>query len=238
MAEKDKNDELAEKISKIGLFDLHKFQRRNSEEENNTIKLVERIQAGDEDAKEQLFSIYESKVLALVRSKLAPGVRERIFCSSSDVMQSVFFSALKNIGSFKPETDHSFISWIAVIIQNYINNGLRHAAVRRKVIDDRPLYREGDQRGLDEIIPGTYLSPSTELIKSELEDKLDALLTNLPEKQSSIVRFRFFGLSYIEIADILESTEEAVRKQFSRAMEKLCKLAVTEEFKELEEYRR
>ena len=35
----------------------------------------------------------------------------------------------------------------------------------------------------------------------------------------------------------LLGTEEAVRKQFNRAMEKLCKLTVTEEFKELEEYR-
>jgi RNA polymerase sigma-70 factor (ECF subfamily) len=70
-------------------------------------------------------------------------------------------------------------------------------------------------------------SPEEQLIMQEEEAKVMQLIATLPDAQQAILRMKHIdGLETSEIASITGSSEEAIRKNLSRARKRILKMFI------------
>lgn len=85
--------------------------------------------------------------------------------------------------------------------------------------------RHGSVEICDDIVGGYEPSPEDEAIRAESELTAERLMAMLPEAQQAIIRMRHVdGLSNREIADIIGSTDGAVRTALSRARLRIAEI--------------
>jgi RNA polymerase sigma-70 factor (ECF subfamily) len=129
-----------------------------------------------------------------------------------DLAQEVFISAFKAIGEFKGNS--SFFTWLYRIAINKCKNYLASSRGSLVPIGDRRLEAEpsllqiADQR----------VNPQTALLTGELLERVDEALGSLPEDQrEALVLYDLEGLSYQEIAEVLQCPIGTVRSRLARA---------------------
>ena len=78
---------------------------------------------------------------------------------------------------------------------------------------------------IDEVISGTEDSPEQEVIRSEKEHEINRVMAMLPDAQQALITMRHVeGLSNAEIAQIVGSSEGAVRTALSRARNRVAEI--------------
>ena len=96
---------------------------------------------------------------------------------------------------------------------------------------DIPVGEKGEDT-LGTLLPGLEPEPQAELIRRELKQLLDELMTQLTDRQRTILRLHF-GLedgvcrSLVEIAGMLDISKERVRQIERQAMDKLQKIGAS-----------
>ena len=131
--------------------------------------------------------------------------------TAEDVTSTVFFRAMRRIGSFKGNAS-DFRNWLYRIATNAVNDHLRMAKRRAEAI--KALAREGG-RGR-----APYAGADCELREATLLVK-QALLRLRPKYQA-VITLRFFEkMKLVEIAEILGQNPATIRSQLSRALNML-----------------
>ena len=133
--------------------------------------------------------------------------------AAEDVTSTVFLKVVENLGRFKGDKQQ-FRNWLYKIATNAVNNHLRQAARRKrllKVVGERVSRLTVDCRGS----------------KDESAEKLALLreaMLGLKARYQTIITLRFFeNLKLTEIAEVLGSSPGTVRSQLARALVKLRK---------------
>lgn len=179
------------------------------------VALVERLQAGEEAAYEELIALYQQPVFNLVCRLLAdPG-------DSCDVVQEVFLKVFRNIGNFRAQS--SLKTWVYRIALNEANNRRRwFSRHKRREVD---LDRDDDQvRSLQESIPDSGYTPFDLLLGAETQERIEDALRNLsPVFREAVVLRDIEELSYEEIAEILNLNMGTVKSRILRGREALRK---------------
>ncbi|RKD90310.1 RNA polymerase sigma factor [Mangrovibacterium diazotrophicum] len=167
---------------------------------NTERELVERFVSGDQMAFEILFHRYKSKLNGFVL-KFAPSQLD-----ADDVVQRVFIKLWTQREKVNP--DRAFVSFIFTIARHEVVDQLRKGITRK-------LYFVGNEAMID-----LHVTDQEEGDwRKELEDKVVALIENLPERRKQIFRMsRFEGLSYKQIAGRLEISENTVDSQIRHAL--------------------
>ncbi len=192
--------------------------------DDKTQHLVALAQDGNESALNQLYKVYGSRVLWLIRLRMGAELRTKL--ESMDLVQDVLMSALKDLGNFTYRTEGDFLRWLSRIAENRLRNQLQrlHANKRdiRKEVrlnNHRLTVEDSFVAALDAVDTTT---PSAIMSKREELDKLTKAIDALkPEYKQVIVLTKIEGLSYKEIGNRLGKSSEAVRKLLSRALEEL-----------------
>lgn len=109
----------------------------------------------------------------------------------------------------------------------FIENNLRaylFKATRHTTINY--IKQEGIQwEDLSDDHPEESYDPASELIYKELENGINGLIDNLPEKRKAIFQLsRFEGFTYGEIAEILSLSAKTVENQMGKAIKQLREL--------------
>jgi RNA polymerase sigma-70 factor (ECF subfamily) len=129
-----------------------------------------------------------------------------------DLAQDVFISAFKAIGEFKGNS--SFFTWLYRIAINKCKNYI--ASLRGSPLtigDKRP---EAEPSLWD--IADHRINPQTALLTGELLEQVNEALESLPEDQkTTLILYDLEGLSYQEIAEILQCPIGTVRSRLARA---------------------
>ena len=181
---------------------------------SSDLLLVQRVQKGEKGAFDLLVRKYQHKVVALV------GRFVRTPEEAEDVAQEAFVKAYRALKNFRG--DSAFYTWLYRIAVNTAKNHLvaqgRQVAIVDAETEDAEQFAGAD--GLRE-----YDTPEGVLLSKELAEHIDGALSELPEDLRTAVTLREFeGLSYDEIAQVMECPVGTVRSRIFRAREAIAKV--------------
>jgi RNA polymerase sigma-70 factor (ECF subfamily) len=174
-------------------------------------QLVIRVQKGDKRAFDLLVLKYQYKVQAIV----GRFVRDRD--EVADVTQEAFIKAYRALPRFRG--DSQFYTWLYRIAVNTAKNYLVSRS-RRPPSSDVDLadaeYYSGSERLKD---VGT---PENQLFRDELEAAIKNAMEDLPEDLRTALTLREYeGLSYEDIASVMDCPVGTVRSRIFRARESI-----------------
>jgi RNA polymerase sigma-70 factor (ECF subfamily) len=171
-------------------------------------KLVKRAKKGDSRAFDLLVLKYQGRVAQLISRYLNNAAEVE------DVTQEAFIKAYRALPNFRG--DSAFYTWLYRIAANAAKNHL--VALGRRPTSDMAL---DDSEVFD--VPGRlkdHQSPDEVIMGQELEVLISRTIEELPvELRAALTLREFEGLSYEEIADVLECPIGTVRSRIFRARE-------------------
>jgi RNA polymerase sigma-70 factor (ECF subfamily) len=176
-------------------------------------QLVERAQRGDKKAFELLVSKYQRKLARL----LSRFIRDA--AEVEDVTQEAFIKAYRALPTFRG--DSAFYTWLYRIGINTAKNYLvamgRRAPTTTEIdSEEAEGFEDGDQlRDLN--------TPENELATRQIAETVNQTLSELPEELRTAITLREIeGLSYEDIANIMNCPIGTVRSRIFRAREAIA----------------
>lgn len=181
--------------------------------------LVQRVQAGDQQAFGLLVAKYQRRLMRLVMRLV------RDPAEAEDVTQEAFIKAYRALPNFRG--DSAFYTWLYRIGVNaaknwLVANGRRTSVATNVDSDEAEGYDSGDMlRDSD--------TPEQILMSRQIAETVNAAMDRLPEDMRIAISLREIdGLSYEEIANAVDCPIGTVRSRIFRARE-----AIAEDLKPL-----
>ncbi|WP_420634093.1 sigma-70 family RNA polymerase sigma factor [Candidatus Palauibacter sp.] len=181
--------------------------------------LARRSQAGDEAARRRLVSANLRFVVSVARSYRGRGV------SLADLVNEGNVGLVRAADRFDPERGVRFISYAHFWIRRAMIQAIAVQEERRRPGEPAPL-----RLSLDDVAPGAACTlgellpdertpePGADLVRERLRDAIEASLTDLPPRESEVVR-RYFGLGFEDSQTLAEiSIELGVSRERARQL--------------------
>ena len=176
-----------------------------------SMETLKRVCDRDQAALGEFFDFYFDALFGLAYRLTGDRV------SAEDLIQDVFLRAYKAIDRLDPERDPA--PWLITITYNSFRDRWRSAEGKR----DRSSTSFEDAPHLHETLPSSSKSPEQSAINSEREELVQEAITALPvDLRAIVVMHDYLGLDHNKIATILVITHGAVRKRYSRALQKMA----------------
>jgi RNA polymerase sigma-70 factor (ECF subfamily) len=176
-------------------------------------QLVERAQRGDKRAFELLVSKYQRKLGRLLSRFIRDGAEVE------DVTQEAFIKAYRALPSFRG--DSAFYTWLYRIgintAKNYlVAQGRRAPTATGFDSEEAENFEDGDQlRDVN--------TPENEMMSRQIASTVNETMDALPEElRTAIVLREIDGLSYEEIAAVMNCPIGTVRSRIFRARETIA----------------
>lgn len=181
-------------------------------------RLMLAVQAGDPLAFEELMARNQKRVCSfLLRFVGSPQLAE-------DLAQEVFLRVFKHRATYRQEA--KFTTWLYRVAHNVAFNALRAKGRRPEVffsgVSSSNVGSSTSVGFENSITEKTGFTPTRQLAKVELQQIVRAAVDALPSRQREAIHLsRFEGLSYQEIADVMNMSPQAVKSLVCRAKMKL-----------------
>ena len=172
------------------------------------------VQRDEPAAFEELLLRYEGRVRSILRHLV--GHQDL----AEDLKQEVFLRVFRARKSYHP--DAKFSTWLFTIANNVALNALRSRLRKPEVqfgcASSRP-DESGAMPGVEESIMASSASvPSRQLDKLEMRQMVQVALESLGERQRmAVLLHKFEGMSYLNIAEIMDMTPQGVKSLLCRA---------------------
>ena len=165
--------------------------------------LVERIGAGDAEAFEALYRYYYAPLLRFITGIVGSAVE------AEGIYQDLFLDLWDRRATWQPPG--TIKSYLYIVARNRAIDHLRHQQVERDwETDERQRQREPAVR------------PDADLGYSQLEEALHRVMQEMPERRRLMFTLsREHGLTYREIAGVLDVSVKTVETQMGRALRAL-----------------
>ncbi len=166
--------------------------------------LVERIQKGEKELFSVLYEKYCHKILYFLFYKCND------MSKAEDLAADTFMKAFDAIGSFRPQRENGFSSWLYTIATNIFLD-----SVKKK--------KEASFDEMVEFIPDDAAGNMTDKIQvgQQAEEILTYLDTLGPDKKELFVMRIWQDMSWEEIEAVTKKSSAALRKEYSRLVQKL-----------------
>lgn len=178
------------------------------------IRLMLAVQQDDASAFEELMLRFQGRVLSLLRHLV--GNRD----TAEDLTQEVFLRVYRARKNYKPGA--KFSTWLFTIANNVALNALRSKSRKPEVQlgVSRNDASKSDAILLAEnsILASSGMIPARRIDKQELKEMVRLAIDSLGERQRmAVLLHKFEGMSYIDIAEIMEMTPQGVKSLLCRA---------------------
>ncbi len=177
------------------------------------LALVERVQSGDREAFGLLVGKYQRKLLRLVMRLV------RDPAEAEDVTQEAFIKAYRALPNFRGES--AFYTWLYRIGVNTAKNWLVAHGRRMPTMSEIA----GDEtEGIEEtVLLRDDETPDRVLMSRQIGEAVNAAMAALPEDLRTAISLREIeGLSYEEIAQVMDCPIGTVRSRIFRAREAIA----------------
>ena len=190
----------------------HELKTSMTEQTDIDAELVRRVQLGDKGAFDLLVRKYQQRLAKLVSRFIADPAEVE------DVVQEAFIKAYRALPNFRGES--AFYTWLYRIATNAAKNQLV-ANKRRPPKSDVDITSGATELGFE--LEGEE-SPEGEAVSSEIKQAIQLALEEMPEDlRLALTMCEFDGLSYEEIAEVMECPIGTVRSRIFRARQALDK---------------
>jgi RNA polymerase sigma-70 factor (ECF subfamily) len=170
-------------------------------------ELVVRVLGGEQQAFAELIEPYQQAVYNLAYRMLGNAAE------AEDAAQETLLRAYQHLGRYDPS--RSFKTWLLSIASNYCIDRIRKRRLIWLSIDD-PL---PPHPALTSSAP----EPEHAAIAGEQHAAIQAMLNELaPDYRAAVVLRYWYDMSYVEIAETLDTTESAIKSRLFRARQMLA----------------
>ena len=175
--------------------------------------MVEKTQKGDKKAFSILVEKYHKKLFRL----LSRMVRDQ--SEIEDIVQDSFIKAYRAINNFRG--DSAFYTWLYRIGINTAKNHLVALGKRPKAMDEVEIEDIENFEAGNEM--RNYDTPENTMMNKEIVSAVSETIETLPEELKEAIALREMdGLSYEEIAEIMQCPIGTVRSRIFRAREAIA----------------
>jgi RNA polymerase sigma-70 factor (ECF subfamily) len=160
-------------------------------------------------------------LLLVANEELPSDLRPKV--AASDLVQDTFLKAHEHFAQFRGSTPDELCAWLRRILLNHLANRTRdyYRTDKRRLSLEVPLANT-PLANMENVLASEADSPRTRLLAREEADALDRALEHLPEHYRDVILWRMRdGLPFEEIGRRLDRSEEASRKLWVRAIERL-----------------
>lgn len=181
---------------------------------NTPTDLIERCQQGDQSAFNELFELIGMDLYRWIYSIVHNPD------DADEVLQEVYVRVFRHINKLKDPT--KFQAWISRLLVNQCNTFLKNRGRHMSYSLDESIESTEDQLPMQ----GSQqtLSPRDSLEQKELLQTILKAIKTLPPKQRMAIQlFEVEGYSIKEVADMLDSTEGAIKFNLHEGRKKLRK---------------
>ena len=175
----------------------------------DTRTLYEQARRGTEDDVNAFYERCARKLLPLIRLRLGRSLRREM--ESRDILQAVLCKSLGRLDDVRDPA--AVMTWLARIAENEIRDQADfYKRQRRDAAMRAPIEDAAD-------VPAPVRHALSQAIVSRETERLEAALEELAEAQREVIVLRKLEeLTFPEIAQRLDKSEDACRMAFSRAM--------------------
>jgi len=169
-------------------------------------EIIERALAGDQAAFGRLVQTYQAPVYNLAYRMLGSAGE------AEEAAQEAFLRAYRRLDTYRPGC--KFSSWLLAIAAHYCVDRLRRRRIVSVALDEAP---EAD------VATPPVEGPEPTFLDRERQREIQALLAQLPESYRAALVLRYWHeLSYEEMAQVLGTSEKAIKSRLHRARELLA----------------
>lgn len=151
------------------------------------------------------------ELLSLYKERLYWHIRKIVIShdDADDVLQNTFIKVYRNIDKFKG--DSKLYCWLYRIATNESITHINKNAKRMQISNE-----EHQKLAIDNLKADVYFEGD------EIQLKLQNAIASLPQKQQLVFNMKYFDdLKYKEIAEILETSEGALKASYHIAVKKI-----------------
>lgn len=187
--------------------------------------LIDAARSGAPEAIGQIFEAAHGHLLQLAARELPAELRAKI--GPSDLVQETAVDMHRDFAQFTGTTAEECFAWLREILRHNVVDAVRHyrESLKRNVTREVSLSSAPARDGT--ALVERARPPDGSAIRREEAAALNNVLMRLPEEYRRVLQLRYWnGMSFVDIAPLLERSPDAVRKLWYRAVERLqCELA-------------
>jgi RNA polymerase sigma-70 factor (ECF subfamily) len=187
-------------------------------------RLWPQVLAGDRAAFGMLLEHYRNYLALLSRMDLRQRLQRQV--AESDLVQQTFLEAHRDLHQFQGQSEGEFVAWLKQLMATNVANQLRrfYGTQKRRTVLERELQTELDQASglIDRALTARDESPSQHATRHERAVLVaDAIAALSADYREVIIGRQFEGLSFADLAQRLERSEDSVQKLWVRGLAKL-----------------
>src|SRR5262245_14194029 len=193
---------------------------------SDTIRLIERLRAGDRQALNELFTRHRGRLRRMVEMRMDWRLQTRL--DASDVIQEGFLEAVTRLDDYLRDPKLPLFLWLRLMVSERLIRLHRHhlGTKMRDAGREVSLYRQAlpaaSSAALAAQLLGKLTSPTQAAVRAERMLRLQEALNTLDPLDREILSLRHFEeLTRVEAAKVLDIEEGAAAKRYVRALKRL-----------------
>lgn len=191
------------------------------DQQSEMARLLAAARDGDREALGAALQRCREYLLAIAERQVSPALRGK--GGASDVVQQTFLDAQKDFDDFAGASLEELQSWLRrLLLNNAADFAKGFVGTDKRRLDREQGLPDAWNSGEQGDLPGATPTPSVDAMATEQAERIRTIVQSLPEDYQQVIAWRYEEeLSFAEIAERLGRSENAVRKLWFRAIERM-----------------